>query len=645
MPNKCAAVGCKSGYSKETSDSKVTFHRFPLKNSELLNQWLRRLKREGFKPSKYSVLCSVHFLAHDFVEESSDTNVDRKKKRSRSLTKRYLKDDAVPSIFPNLPAYFTTPHTTPRSGMATSSKRMETEASIIERQNDEFLNLDRIISYEDLLEKFKKEGEQSGVISFETDLGFHVVSVSASLPPKITSSITVNRSLHVSVYHNEKQVQQKHFKHIIPTESSISHLSQLINLVAFVKNLPQTSLTIDHYQTAINSLSACLSENENTHDENKRIQFLKEQLELSCRSKYARRYSPDTLVLAYILHSASAASYTTLLQQNVLCLPSTQVIKNISKRLDSDRGLDDSQYLRMRCSKLSVFETVVALAIDEIYIGKRVELTGGRIVGMTENCEVAQTALCFMITSLSSKYRDIVGIFPVKGLKAHTLFQCYESVMTLVHKVGFEVVALLVDNAAANRKFYEHYLCNDEWKTHITNKWNGKNLYLLFDTTHNVKNFYNNFQSRKILSCPSFPPYLPEPTTANFSDIENLYNHEMHKPLKMAFKLNESVIRPHAIEKTSVKLASAVFDESTIAALRHFGHFETATFLALIRKVWSILNVRHPLIGIAKRDEDKRPICDGDDRLKFLLDFADFLNAWKDSGVRFTLKIFIIKTM
>ena len=133
--------------------------------------------------------------------------------------------------------------------------------------------------------------------------------------------------------------------------------------------------------------------------------------------------------------------------------------------------------------------------------------------------------------------------------------------------------------------------------------------------------------------CPAFPPYIAEPTITNFADLEKLYCDEMHEPLKMAYKLNETVIRPHTIEKTSVKLASAVFDESTIAALRHFGYFETASFLSLIRKVWSILNVRHPSTGLAKRDDDKRPISSGDHRLKFLLEFADFLDTWGDSGV------------
>ena len=66
--------------------------------------------------------------------------------------------------------------------MATSSKRQETEARMIECQNDEFLNLDKITDYEDLKDKFKKECETGEFITFETDLGFNVVKITTSLP-------------------------------------------------------------------------------------------------------------------------------------------------------------------------------------------------------------------------------------------------------------------------------------------------------------------------------------------------------------------------------------------------------------------------------------------------------------------------------
>ena len=93
-------------------------------------------------------------------------------------------------------------------------------------------------------------------------------------------------------------------------------------------------------------------------------------------------------------------------------------------KLDRTTGLDDSQYLKMRFGQLNAFDRNILLMIDEIYLSKRVEATRGEIFGLTDDCEAASTALCFTINSFSSDYssdyRDMVGVFPVKNLKADT---------------------------------------------------------------------------------------------------------------------------------------------------------------------------------------------------------------------------------
>ena len=44
----------------------------------------------------------------------------------------------------------------------------------------------------------------------------------------------------------------------------------------------------------------------------------------------------------------------------------------------------------------------------------------------------------------------MVCIHPVRNLKADTQKQCFDKVMHLVHEVGFNVIEVSVDNAAAN---------------------------------------------------------------------------------------------------------------------------------------------------------------------------------------------------
>ena len=63
---------------------------------------------------------------------------------------------------------------------------------------------------------------------------------------------------------------------------------------------------------------------------------------------------------------------------------------------------------------------IVIMMNDEIYLAKRVEASGGQLLGLTDNCQVAATGLCFMIKSLSSSYQDMIAIHSVRSLKAET---------------------------------------------------------------------------------------------------------------------------------------------------------------------------------------------------------------------------------
>lgn len=63
-------------------------HRFPLGDPELLKVWIEKMACEGWTPSKFSKLCSLHFADDCFYQLGS---------------RRYLRKGSVPTEF-DLPA-------------------------------------------------------------------------------------------------------------------------------------------------------------------------------------------------------------------------------------------------------------------------------------------------------------------------------------------------------------------------------------------------------------------------------------------------------------------------------------------------------------------------------------------------------------
>ena len=122
MVNKCCAINCRSGYTGENKDPDVTFHSFPLHDKQLLQGWLKRIARKDFTPTKYSRLCSLHFKPEDFVKESNDQQIRRRKNRSSALlVEKCLKGNVLPSIFKNVPSYYACGDAPHRSGLSWAS--------------------------------------------------------------------------------------------------------------------------------------------------------------------------------------------------------------------------------------------------------------------------------------------------------------------------------------------------------------------------------------------------------------------------------------------------------------------------------------------------------------------------------------------
>ncbi|KAF7470258.1 THAP domain-containing protein 8 [Marmota monax] len=89
MPKYCRAPNCSNTAGQLGSDNRpVSFYKFPLKDGPRLQAWLRCMGREHWVPSCHQHLCSEHFTPSCFQWRWGV---------------RYLRPDAVPSIFSRVP--------------------------------------------------------------------------------------------------------------------------------------------------------------------------------------------------------------------------------------------------------------------------------------------------------------------------------------------------------------------------------------------------------------------------------------------------------------------------------------------------------------------------------------------------------------
>ena len=128
--------------------------------------------------------------------------------------------------------------------------------------------------------------------------------------------------------------------------------------------------------------------------------------------------------------------------------------------------------------------------------------------------------------------------------------------------------------------------------------------------------------------------FVPANLTASFADVETVYNNECEKPLRIAHKLSETVLRPKFSEKININLALSLLYESTIYALKHYGFYPPADGLELFAKLSLILNVSSPTIGKRKQDILQDPVKSPHDwKLELLLDFGKHATFWRGSSV------------
>ena len=117
----CVAPNCDTGkesVEKNRVGKQPNLHRFP--RDEIRKEAWRRAVPKDVVLTDSTRLCSLHFTEDCYETEKSDK---RKARGQEQLLKHILKKTAVPSIWPNCPAYMSKFSSVRRTSLTTSETR------------------------------------------------------------------------------------------------------------------------------------------------------------------------------------------------------------------------------------------------------------------------------------------------------------------------------------------------------------------------------------------------------------------------------------------------------------------------------------------------------------------------------------------
>lgn len=256
MPSKCSAFGCRSGYDgwpkrkgepdgEEPAD-KITFHRCPLADKDLLEKWIRANPRDNWTPTINSRICSLHFLPGDFKWETTDSNRSRRRKKylTEKLLRRSIKPGAVPSVFANIPEYLTSMRAEAASKDPTVPNdvyvrlRKWVNSGYSRKVVKESLVVDDDISclmLSDIKKKLEEETTitEDFVISIvDQSLLVYILQLNLGIPT-VKTCVTIQEDRRVVVSLNGELIPSSEYRDFV--DGQICYMSEIINLVSLVK--------------------------------------------------------------------------------------------------------------------------------------------------------------------------------------------------------------------------------------------------------------------------------------------------------------------------------------------------------------------------------------------------------------------------
>ena len=335
------------------------------------------------------------------------------------------------------------------------------------------LNSDNYESFNDDIERLSKENK---ALSNENRL--LSIANKKSLEEKASIEISNNElknELNIQSkknIENEKTYNMIKYVSLLFRENStiLNQLESKINemhdenksLELEIKQLIEANNALNKEKFCLDNIESLFSILHNHIDNSDVIQFFREQIKLTAQPKNNYRYSKETIIFSHYIRLASSTAYEIL--SDIFKLPTERCLRRYTSGINETFKSDDSnlEFLKSQCDALSEKERFITLKFDEVQLKRVLEYRSGEIMGSAKNKEneVANHALCFMISSLTSKYKEMVKLIPVSNADKYFTKKALFSVICNLEKICFKIICVTSDNAAVNRSIIKELTNN-----------------------------------------------------------------------------------------------------------------------------------------------------------------------------------------
>ena len=601
----------------------------------------------------------MHFCREDVRWEVLHFNEKTGQTITAPLSKPRLRNDAVPSLFPNCPAYM--------SSVSNVRESPESKKARIEEKAFHTAMVDSIATHN----AYKENRHFCGLNDLtDRKLGFtdssywtvirkekylHICRISEPPLNQVPMSLVISDDCSIRAFVHEVEVK-KLGNYKIP--SKIDNINELEVILNNLRNIDvnncstKSDSTILILQLVISLLTAILDED---YKHFPALKFVCEQLRLMTLKKVV--YSSEFTIFSSLLYNCSPQGYRLLRDSGYVIFPSFSTLKRVFVSKDFSPSLEQHDenflvYIKQKFKSLSDNDKIVNLLIDEIHLKAYFDYKGGDIVGSAfDSCEAANSAFVFMLNSIRSTFKDVVHIIPTKCMKAETLHSIIKKVILGLEKIGFTILCIITDNNAINGKAMSYFANPPKLSIVYKNPFDKtRPLFFMFDSVHLLKCIRNNWigqkDTEKTMRYPKFSysgKYFEneiEMNDAPLSTLQKLFWLERTSLLSHSYKLTQKALWPSSLERQNVNLVLKVFNEYVIEALLNFGKkkclpfsSEVAGYIKVIHIWWTIMNVKSKFAGKRLNNKFATPLTNDSEDLKyeFLDNFYLWLQVWDEN--------------